>query len=121
MFQFKGITVCSNSNYFCELYYVTKKFCKLINGNVLKRKMEHFEMVLFREVTVLLQNMPSNTKLVPPSQGREMSSSPSKRNSKFRYLLSTPGTLEKRTLKSQAVIDTSQISLELNVTDFVTL
>ena len=78
-------------------------------------------MLLFRDITALLQNMSSFTKLAPPPQGQEISSPPRKRNSKFRYLLSTPGTLEKRTLKTQAVIIISQISLVLNFTTFATL
>ena len=78
-------------------------------------------MALFREMNGLLQNMPSTTKLAPPHQGQEMSSPPRKRNSKFRYLLSTPDILEKRILKTHAVIITSQISLVLNFTTFVRL
>ena len=33
--------------------------------------MKHFKMVLFREMTSLLQNMPSTTKLARPFKGRK--------------------------------------------------
>ena len=78
-------------------------------------------MVLFREMIALLQNMPSTTKLAPPHQGQQMPSPPGKRNSKFRYLLSTLDPLEKRILKTQAVVITSEISLLLDFTTFLTL
>ena len=78
-------------------------------------------MVLFREMIAPLQNMPSTTKLAPPHQGQQMPSPPGKRNPKFRYLLSTLDPLEKRILKTQAVVITSEISLLLDFTTFLTL